>query len=229
MPATLIRWKSNGPGPMIYFAHVDCWRVANRAYDTRALLAFARNTRPLIPRRWAGLGDIESTPWRVSEQDLDRSTPLGGLLAQVARLPPELQARIVAGLRQDRAACMVRTLQTAASIPGTTAGCSPPSRELRICPSPASRIYASTSVMFGRAYLRDLHFDGAAGANTSVYVEAKDVRGIRFAIAAHGLRGIRVLYRDATESEWLGSHQDCLFGETYGDDLSRLWMTRDVG
>ena len=83
--------------------------------------------------------------------------------------------------------------------------------------------------MFGRDYLRDICLDGGNDADLSLNIHQSAIRSNRFAIDHHGLRGIRIIYPDRTESPWLGTGKDCWYGEAHGCDLALLSVIKDVG
>ena len=89
------------PEKALFFAHVDCWRVAER-HDINAnqLYRFAVQTKPLLPWR----GDKPHNRLRGffgCVDGLNCETSLGKLLLEMSRrLPPELHEIITADLLQ---------------------------------------------------------------------------------------------------------------------------------
>ena len=180
---------------------------------------------PLFPSRYsfpAGPNDRGD----LHDLEINATTELGRLVKKLAtRMPAEIQAQIMMGLGDCYAASLIRALRASSLLTGEEE-MRPPSRELQVSFGPVAGLGAATSSLFGRNYLRDIRFDGEG--DMCVRVEDRGVRGIRFAIDTHGLRGIRVLYGDGGESPWMGDDRGCWYGEAHGADLGRLWVTRDV-
>lgn len=221
----------------LHLAHLACWKVARGPHTARSLVALARRSLPLFP---AGIGGLPSDT-QTMRADLRclrprRDTSLGRLVARIsARLPAEVQARIVGDLgEENQLACLVRATHVAASSPSDANPRPRPTRQLRTSHGPVTHIRAPKSKMFGRLYLRDIQpcrgADGADGNEVeSIEVRQAGLRGVRFAIDRHGIRGLRVVYADGGESRLLGSDKDCWHGEARGESLEKLWVTRDVG
>lgn len=220
------------PRGTIHITHVDCWKVANRGHSTSSLLHVARKTSLLFDGWHFSTGfpsDAGSLYVGLRGIEFSQEAQPGRLLARVSTmLPPELGDQILKGIPGDRVRVLAAVVQMAASLaPGGNPGL--PAREWRTCPGAVTRIHAWTSSMFGRSYLRDISLNRGDGADIAIDIDQADIRSIRFAMDAHGLRGIRIIYDDRRESPWLGTGRHCWYGEMHGSNLARLSVIRDVG
>lgn len=213
------------PKSRAYLVSPGCWQVARKTASTTSLLHLARRMHPLFPSKYSPPDDIDNHG-DLHDLAVNAKTELGHLIKELAaRMPVELQAQIVTHLGDCYAASLIRAFRTSSLLTGEE-DMRPPSRELRVSPRPVTGFGAVRSSLFGRNYLRDIEFDGEC--DVCIRIEDRGVRGIRFAIDTHGLRGIRVLYADGGESPWLGDDRGCWYGVAHGTELGRLWVTRDV-
>lgn len=213
------------PESRAYLVSPGCWKVARKTTSTTSLLHLGRRMYPLFPSRYSSAAGPDDRR-DLCDLEINDDTELGHLVKKLAaRMPVELQTQIMTHLGDCYAASLISALRTSSHLTGKE-DMRPPSRELQVSSGPVTVLGAATSSMFGRSYLRDIRFDGEG--DVCVRVEDRGVRGIRFAIDTHGLRGIRVLYRDGGESAWMGDDWGCWYGEAHGADLGRLWVTRDV-
>lgn len=215
-----------GPGSQACLISPGCWQVARKTASMTSLVHLARRMYPLFPSKYSSEHLDDHEELCGLENKMNVKTALGHLIKELAaRMPVELQAQIMMHLGDCYAVSLIRALRASLPLTGEEDMRSP-SRELRVSPGPVKSLSVVTSSLLGRGYLRDIEFD-ADGA-VCVRVEGRGIRGIRFAIDTHGLRGIRVLYVDGGESPWLGDDRGCWYGEAHGTNLERLWVTRDV-
>lgn len=89
------------PEKALFFAHVDCWRVAeHHGIDPTQLYRFAAQTQPVLP--WRGdKPHNQLLDFFGCVGSLNHDTPLGKLLVEISRrLSPELHEIIMASLLQ---------------------------------------------------------------------------------------------------------------------------------
>ena len=192
-----------------------------------SLVHLARRMYPLFPSEYSFSEDLDGHEDLCGlENEINVKTELGQFIKELSsRMPVELQAQIMTHLGDCYAASLIRALRASLPLTGEE-DMRPPSRELRISPGPVMSLGAVASSLLGRSYLRDIQFNEEG--EVCIRVEDRGIRGIRFAIDTHGLRGVRVLYVGGGESPWLGDDRGCCYGEAHGTDLGRLWVTQDV-
>ena len=79
-----------------------------------------------------------------------------------------------------------------------------------------------TNNILGLQYIFGIHIGRPEG------IASTGIRGIRFALDSFGIRAIRLLFSDQSESPWLGPHRFSWYGEIHGNGLHRLQVIRDV-
>ena len=192
------------------------------------MLWLAKISSPVIPR--PSLDPISTLPAVDFPTPISRDdavTSLGRLFTRLLQLPTETRQRITGHLQGHLVESLLRAIQTTKAFldRGGADGSSTP-HDLTSSDGIGS-LYARATRIFGRRYLSEVGFNQTENVS-SIQVESKPKRGIRFALGTYGLCAVRILYGDGSLSPWLGDHGGCWYGEVYGEELGKLRITRDV-
>ena len=222
-----------------HIAHHNCWAAARKVYGSlHFLLLLARTTRRLFPLDYYSRLEIPGTIPDIRYGD----TPLGKLLRRAAdRLPCELKRSIMNYIREVdgldelyyvdeddlKVTWLTRAVSTPLACPRAKSASALPVWERVACQGDQDRLTIETTRILGLEYIVKVSLGGPATSN-SVQLQAREVRGVRFALDSFGLCAVRVLYEDSSMSPWLGNAESVWFGEVSGCDLSQLWILGDV-
>ncbi|KAL5604063.1 uncharacterized protein BROUX77_004249 [Berkeleyomyces rouxiae] len=219
----------------VYLAHRQCWQVSRSVFPDQLerLLRFAVSTRALFPQ-----------PAAYPSQDLislhgcsawaNRATSLGRLLVGVeTTLPTELQNRVMLLLHGTPLWHMLHTRVQAVPLiheaDRHNLDVGPVTQPVRGgLDGPLHTLSARLETLFFVNYVKDLCFNQDGPGLLSISVRDVPTRGICFAVSKHGLRGLKIMYADGSESQWLGSTKGCLFGAAHGTDLQQLCMLKSA-
>ena len=137
-------------------------------------------------------------------------------------------------VRRDRKGghALISLMRSASVIPPCTRS-QPVSSKLPVwekivCHGVPDKLTISTTRIWGLEYIASVSLGGQS-SGIFIPIEARGVRGIRFALGMYGLRAIKVVYKDGSMSPWLGSTTFAWYGKTTGCDLRQLWVLSDVG
>ena len=236
-----------------FFSHLECWKVAKKhGFETARLYRFACRTQPLAP--WRG-DQPHVRIWGIPSLTrlINTETALGRIIADISRLPLELQCKIMLDLEQDstdlyehdrygieKAAvfkCRADSFTRLATVELETV---PLLRHIdpKVHPLPhvihpttrgsVSTLCINTRNIFGRDYISGIGFNQSGEDLISVQVLSQNIKGLRFALGRFGLRGIRILYSDGSCSPWLGDPSGSWFGHAEGSSFDNLIFVEDV-
>ena len=209
--------------PPIHVAHQICWDVATAAGKTQAsLLDYAANTTPVLLPQFSAYRDSDLT----FPSGIRAKTPLGELLRGInSRLPVELHYEIAKNLHGH----IMHSILRASEIARTTRGehtSSDHETEMIRSSGPIRSLSIKTRSVFGLYYISEIGFN--SDQDDSIPTDITGVHGIRVATGRYGIRAMKVLFVDGSESRWLGDTRHCWYSETYHGDLRRLLITSDA-
>lgn len=209
--------------PPAFVAHRDCWNVATEAGRTpRSLYYYAARTERTATPRYSTPPD--AVP--AFSADMETTTSLGRFLNRVAtRLPVELHDEIGQHLRGHFVASLLHASHAARCVRRRSPYLGPTRAPVGGA-GPVRSMFVRTRIMFGLRYICEIGLNKPWGE--VIKTGNPGVRGVRFAVGSHGLRALRVLFRDGSASSWLGDPRYCWYGEFYGSDLRALTVTSDV-
>lgn len=81
--------------------------------------------------------------------------------------------------------------------------------------------------LYGEQYM----FDLAASSEETLApntVSVQPLRGIKFAVGLYGIKALKLLYEDGSESDWLGKTTSSYIGTFYATDITGLLVLQDV-
>lgn len=234
---------------MAYFAHMDCWKLASSTTRISSLdwSRLAVQTRPFEIRCYdpafeANIHrDDPCTPVLASLDPNDTSlfdadTPLASLLSRIRTLSMEIQLQIFALVKGTMFASLLQTKIFVSSMlprlgPRSAWTILPKSLALRAGldeGNRSSRLTCQSMYIMGRSYLSKLALGWLENPTSHIDIADKAIQGVQFALGRFGLRGVRILYMDGTNSPWLGESSFSWTGTIPCSDLSMLNLVKDV-
>lgn len=214
--------------------HIRCWKLVNltpiRQNLNQSIYNLRKCTEPLyrstearLRRFQYYLNDIVATP----KASVNSST-IGSLLSFISRLPAEIRTRI-ADQSQDSTLArqlairqqsqdLLKCISTVVSRPGS----------IRIPLDVDTKFLTARWInLYGEQYMFELvtSSEDTLSPNT---VSVQPLRGIKFAVGLYGIKALKLLYQNESESDWLGKTTSSYIGTSYGTDITGLLMLQDV-
>lgn len=239
------------PEKSLFIAHWDCWRVvqASDNISTENLHEFALRTMPLAlsrsePHAPLSLFDLA--------QCINRETSLGRFIMNILdRIPPELHPKIMREAQLDALSFQhygnmndhqYKALLTSPSVLFTRLATVQLSTLPRLRSGfaevttyvpgkdnyPIQTMHIIPVDIFGATYIAEVGFSAGREAPPGIQVRSEEIRGVRFALGRFGLRGLRLLYADGSDSRWLGSTSGCWYGNVRGKSIRDLHVVTEV-
>jgi hypothetical protein len=218
--------------------HIDCWRIA-RKFGLKenlnaSIYALAMSTANLFDIPGGGKDRNEDvSAFTNMEIDHDRQSPVGTLLALLSRFPDDIQLAISEASKSSplsalASVCRRKNGLLESAIVNNIAWVVSSSYIHLNNPNNVA-VKPEWTNIYGHMYISDLQvITWGVEAGPVDCLQIQPIRGLRFALGVYGIRAIRLLYEDGSDSPWLGSLFDCWIGSIYGTEIQMLHILKDV-
>ncbi|KAL6879884.1 hypothetical protein HDV57DRAFT_521923 [Trichoderma longibrachiatum] len=237
-------WDMGTVEQPLLLAHACCWRLARKLqpnFSPSQFYRLVRQLHPILPRnvhvdnehwRLASLSHLAALYPCIAKDSID----LEGLLKRFFGLPQELQQMI---WRNVPANCLTFSLLAAAESVAVASGSA---AELSVTTPIFSRkplipeglsgrgwLQLTFISILGRRYVQRIHVSKAQPSSKSdaLDVDIREVSHLHFTVEEVGISAIQIVYKDGTESDWLGDPERGWRGSTLGLHLTDLRVWQD--
>ncbi|KAL7812095.1 hypothetical protein V8C44DRAFT_364785 [Trichoderma aethiopicum] len=237
-------WDMDTVEQPLLLAHACCWKLARKLqpnFSPSHFYRLMRQLHPILPRNV----HVNNEHWRlVSLSRLAALCPciakdslgLEGLLKRLVGLPRELQQMI---WRNVPANCLTFSLLAAAESVAVASDSAAElsvtnpifSHESLIPERLSGRGWLQLTFIFilGRRYVQRIHVSKAQPSSKSdaLEIDIREVSHLHFTVEEIGISAIQIVYKDGTESDWLGDPEGGWRGSTLGSHLTDLQVWQD--
>jgi hypothetical protein len=218
--------------------HIDCWRIARKISPKEnlnaSIYALAMSTAELFDIPGGG-EDRKEDVSTFTNMDIDhnRQNAVGTLLALLSRFPEDIQLAISDASKGSPLSALASVYKRKAGIPQSATvpnmAWATSSSYIHLNSHNNVAIKPEWTNIYGHMYISDLQVITREGeAEPAECLQIRSIRGLRFALGVYGVRAIRLLYEDGSDSPWLGGLSGCWIGSVYGNRIQILHILKDV-